>query len=280
MFHRTVVEQIKQSVPRSLQAASAEPRSGDPSFKIKEMLLFCLILLKNYSDHYIHNYHYHLIIITIIILLYPHHHYHPYPHRHHHHHALEISKQACKFTVRWKETVWQKHFKTVARQCIAMCSTYVPTRLKSWKDNPSQPVKNVWQRHWRCTAPTHMMLRLSQFDAATLDRLQRFLFAILRHIRNILCNMHVSLKWRQNIRSWWTLQIGSSSSAEMKEYNQWHKCSWWLEKVIVLAAVRPNCRFRIATTISCNLGFYKLHIDNTQVLTSWNRFLSGRNGSF
>ena len=103
---------------------------------------------------------------------------------------------------------------------------------------------------------------------------------ILRHIRNILCNMHVSLKWRQNIRSWWTLQIGSSSSAEMKEYNQWHKCSWWLEKVIVLAAVRPNCRFRIATTISCKLRFYKLHIDNTQVLTSWNRFLSGRNGSF
>ena len=104
VLHRTLVEQIRQSVPGSLQAGLAEPRSGDPSFQIKEMLLFCLILLKNYSDHYIHNYQFHLIIITIIIPSYPHHHYHPYPHRHHHH-ALGISKQACKFTVRWKETV-------------------------------------------------------------------------------------------------------------------------------------------------------------------------------
>ena len=95
VLHRTVVEQIKQSVPRSLQAASAEPRSGDPSFKIKEMLFIsltfvksqnhpsfqtiCLILVKNKSEHYIHNYHHHrhhplisfniLIIIMIFLIL-------------------------------------------------------------------------------------------------------------------------------------------------------------------------------------------------------------------
>ena len=90
---------------RSLQAASAEPRSGDPSFKIKEMIFIsltfvksqnhpsfqtiCLILVKNKSEHYIHNYP-------------PHHHDHPYPH---HHHAFGISKQASKFTVGWKQTV-------------------------------------------------------------------------------------------------------------------------------------------------------------------------------
>ena len=166
----------------------------------------------------------------------------------------------------WQDNSLQCVCPNLVRQCIAMCNICPnPAQILERQSVSTRQKRLAASLALHCTnshdAPFVSIWRSNPWSITGWG--QRFLFAILRHIRNILCNMHVSLRWRQNIRSWWTLQIGSSSSAEMKEYNQWHKCSWWLEKVIVLAAVRPNCRFRIATTISCNLGFYKLHIDNT-----------------